>query len=257
MNDLQKYFSKSLLASAALLVGTSPALAQVSLGAASGFSVLAVSAVTCTASAVTGDVGISPGTALTNTGCTITGATPPASNTAAADAHTAFLSAYAALWAPSNVRSCTQTLSGLDGLNLPPGVYCVDGVAKTGALTLNGPADGTWIFLVTGALTGTNFSVAMAGGGQPFNVFWAPSAGATMTNSALKGNILTGDVTAGSITLTGGTLDGRALANVAVTMTGVGVVGSVALAIPAPTAPPIAPVCVVPSLISQSAVPFN
>jgi hypothetical protein len=184
MNDLQKYFSKSLLATAALVVGASPALAQVSLGAASGFSVLAVSAVTCTASAVTGAVGISPGTALTNTGCTITGAVPPASNAAAADAHTAFLSAYAALWAQS--RSCTQTLSGLDGLNLPPGVYCVDGVAKTGTLTLNGPADGTWIFLVTGALTGTNFSVAMAGGGQPSNVFWAPTAAATMTNSTLK-----------------------------------------------------------------------
>ena len=254
MNDLQKYFSKSLLATAALLVGASPALAQVSLGAASGFSVLAVSAVTCTASAVTGDVGISPGTALTNTGCTITGATPPASNVSAVDAHIAFLSAYAALWAQS--RACTQTLSSLDGLNLPPGVYCVDAVAKTGLLTLTGPVDGVWTFLVTGALTGTNFSVAMAGGGQPYNVFWAPTAAATMTNSALKGNILTGDVTGGSVTLTGGTLNGRALANVAVTMTGVGVVGSVALAIPAPPAPVTAPACVVPG-ISPSISPFN
>ena len=251
MNDLQKYFSKSLIATAALLVGASPALAQVPLGAASGFAVLAVTAVTCTSSAITGNVGLSPGTAFTNTGCTFSGATPPASNAAAVDAHTAFVSAYAALLAQS--RACTQTLSSLDGLNLPPGVYCVDATAKTGALTLTGASNAAWTFLVTGALTGTNFSVAMAGGGQPSNVFWAPTGAATMTTSTLQGNILAGDATAGSITLTGGTLTGRALANVAVTMTGVGVVGSVAPAIPAPVTDPV---CVAPA-ISQSISPFK
>ena len=42
-----------------------------------------------------------------------------------------------------------------------PGVYCVDAVAKTGTLTLdaNGDANAVWIFLVDGALTGTNFNV--------------------------------------------------------------------------------------------------
>jgi hypothetical protein len=226
MNDLQKYFSKSLIATAALLVGASPALAHVSLGTASGFSVLGGSAVTCTAGVVTGDVGISPGTAFTNTGCTIAGATPPATNVAAVGARADFLSAYTALQA----ASCTQMLAGsLADVNLAPGTYCVDAVAKTGTLTLNGPADGTWNFVVNGALTGTNFSVVMAGGAQSCNVFWAPSAGATMTTSALKGNILAGDAIGGSITLTGGTLAGRALANVAMTMTGTGVVGCNAL----------------------------
>src|ERR1700752_1825592 len=105
MNDLQKYLSTSLIATTALLGGLSPAWAQVSLGAASGFSVLAVTAVTCTSSAISGDVGVSPGTAFTNTGCTFTGATPPASNAAATDANTAFLAAYAALLAQS--RACT------------------------------------------------------------------------------------------------------------------------------------------------------
>jgi len=106
------------------------------------------------------------------------------------------------------------------------GVYCVDAVAKTGTLTLTGPSDGVWILLVNGALTGTNFSVVMAGGGQPSNVFWAPSAAATMTTSSIQGNILAGDTVGGSITFTGGTLVGQALANVAVTMTGASVTGS-------------------------------
>jgi hypothetical protein len=227
MNNLQKYLSTCLLAIAALLGGVSPAWAQVSLGTASGFSVLAGTNVTCTAGVVTGDVGVSPGSAVpfTNTGCTIVGGTPPATNAAAVQARTDFLSAYAVLQS----ASCTQMLVGtLAGENLAPGVYCVDAVAKTGTLTLTGPSDGVWIFLVNGALTGTNFSVAMAGGGQPCNVFWAPRAAATMTTSAFQGNILAGDAIDGSITLTGGTLAGRALANVAVTMTGARVFGCVA-----------------------------
>jgi Ice-binding-like len=154
------------------------------------------------------------------------GATPPATNVAAVAARADFVSAYTALKA----TPCTQTLDGdLAGVNVAPGIYCVNAVAKTGTLTLNGPADGTWTFLVDGALTGTNFSVVMAGGGPACNVFWAPTAGVTMTTSALKGNILAGNAIDGAITLTGGTLAGRALANVAMTMTGTGVVGCNAL----------------------------
>lgn len=230
MNDLQKYLSACLLATVALLGGASPAWAQVSLGAASEFAVLGGTNVTCTnGSVVTGDVGVSPGSAVpfTNTGCTIAGATPPETDAAAADARTDFLSAYAALQLQST--SCTAVWGDLAGQNLAPGVYCLDAVAKAGTLTLTGPSDGVWIFLVYGALTGTDFSVVMDGGGQPCNVFWAPSAAATMTTSAFKGNILAGDTIGGSITLTGGTLAGRALANVAVTMTGASVIGCDAL----------------------------
>jgi len=232
MNNFQKSFSACLLATAALLVGASPAWAQVTLGAASGFSILAGTAVTCTAGVVAGDVGVSPGSAFTNTGCTIAGAMPPATNAAAALARTNFLSAYASLQPP---RPCTPMTGTLAGMNLAPGVYCTDAVGKTGTLTLTGPADGVWIFLVDGALTGTNFAVAMAGGGQPCNVYWVPSAAATMTDSALKGNILAGDATYGSITLTRGTLAGRALANVEFTMTGASVIGCGALSVPDPT----------------------
>ena len=218
MNSCYKYFSAGLLV---LLTQAAFAQSAPTLGAASEFAVLGGTAVTCTTSVVAGDVGISPGTAFTNTGCTVSGDMPPATNADAVQARAALLSAYTALQS----RTCTQTLTGtLAGQNLAPGVYCVSAEAKTGLLTLTGPSNGVWIFLVSGALTGTNFSVAMAGGGQPCNVFWAPSAAATMTTSALKGNILAGNAIDGSITLTGGTLVGRALANVAVTMTNASVI---------------------------------
>lgn len=225
VNPLRKYLSTSLLATAVLLGGTSPAWAQVTLGSASEYAVLGGSNVTCTAGSVVGDIGVAPGSAapFTNTGCTIVGATPPATDQAAVQARMDFLNTYAALQLQST--ACTGISGTLAGGNLAPGVYCIDTVAKTGLLTLTGPADGVWIFLVDGALTGTDFSVLMAGGGQPCNVYWAPKGAATMTTSALKGNILAGDAAIGSITLTGGTLAGRALANVAVTMTGASLIG--------------------------------
>lgn len=223
MKFYQKHLSTCLIATAVLLGGVTPAWAQ-SLGTAAGFSVLSGTAVTCTVGSVVGDVGISPGipASLTNTGCTMAGGTPPATDAAAASARVDFLNAYAAFQS----MSCSQSLTGtLADQNLAPGVYCVSAEAKTGTLTLTGPSNGVWVFLVQGALTGTNFSVVMASGGQPSNVFWAPKTGASMTTSVFQGNILAGDVVDGSITLTGATLVGRALANVAVTMTSTSVIG--------------------------------
>ena len=72
----------------------------------------------------------------------------------------------------------------LAGVTLPPGTYCVDATEKTGTLTLDGGGDvnAQWIFLVGspvagGALTGANFSVAMAGGGLACTVvLWGQPA---------------------------------------------------------------------------------
>ena len=229
MRSLTTCLSASLLATAAMFA--SAASAQVALGAAAPFSVLAGTNVTCTAGTiVTGAVGVSPGSAVpyTNTGCLITGAVPPATNTAAAAARSAMLSAYSSF----QFMSCIPLSGNLDMQNLAPGVYCLDAVAKAGTLTLTGNANDSWVFRVNGALTGTNFSVVMAGGAQPCNVFWAPTGAATMTTSTFKGNILAGNAALGSITLTGGSLAGRALASVAVTMTGTSIIGCDALAVP-------------------------
>ena len=231
---VKKYLSTCLLGIAALLGGASPGWAQVSLGAASEFAVLGGTAVTCTAGVVTGDVGVSPGIAFTNTGCTIAGRTPPATNAAAVLARTDFLIAYAALAAVScehtiSVAAFTDDVPALEPL--APGVYCFPAAVTftRTTLTLDGPANGIWVFKVGAGLTGTGFSVVMANGAQARNVFWAPSGAATMTDSAFKGNILAGDAAIGSITLTRGTFAGRALANVAVSMTGAGVIGCGAL----------------------------
>lgn len=198
------------------------------LGSAASFAILAGPAVTCTDSNITGDVGIfspvPPGSSVTQTNCTING-TIHAGDASAVTAYNDFLSAFDALDAlpaPSG-----QMLTGtLAGLTLTPGVYWFDAAAElTGQLTLDGPADGVWIFkigtIAPGALTGTNFSVVMEGGGLPCNVYWWVAEAATMTDSAFQGTILAG----AAITITRGTFNGDALAQAAVTLTGATITG--------------------------------
>ena len=215
MKDVQKCLST--IATATLLGGASLAFgAAPNLSSASTFAVLGTTAVTCTTSLVVGDVG--SGGTFANTGCTIAGAMPPATNPLVAGALADFQSARAALQAQST--SCIQMPGNLAGKNLAPGVYCLDAVAKAGTLTLTGSSTDSWVLLVNGALTGTSFTVVMAGGALPCNVYWSPTAAATMTDSAFKGNVLGG----AGITITRGTFAGRAFATAAVTMTN-GVVG--------------------------------
>lgn len=197
------------------------------LGLASNFAVLSaapggVGAVTLTDSTVNGDVGSSgPMASVVQTGSTIiNGAViAPVSATVLRD----FNSAYKAL----ALVKCDTVLTGtLAGVTLAPGVYCFDAAAAlTGVLTLDGPANGIWIFKVgtsgTGALTGTNFSVVMAGGGTLCNVYWWVAQDATMTDSNFVGTILAG----AAITITRGTFTGDALAKDAVTLTGANLIG--------------------------------
>jgi hypothetical protein len=205
----------------AALAATAPGL-----GSAGSFAVLSAApggggAVTCTDSTITGDVGSSGLPAsVVQTSCTINGAiVAPVSAGVVSDFNTAY-DAFGAV-------ACDQTLTGtLAGITLTPGVYCFDAAATlTGTLTLKGPANGTWIFKIgtsgTGALTGTNFSVVMAGGGTPCNVDWWVAEAATMTTSNFVGTILAG----AAITITGGSFTGDALAKAAVTLTGTNLVG--------------------------------
>jgi hypothetical protein len=189
------------------------------LGSAANFAVLAGPAVTCTDSTIAGDVGSGlSGSTVSQTNCTINGTVHQGDATAIA-AYSNFLSAYDAL----ALEPCHVTLTGnLAGVTLTPGVYCFDAAATlTGQLTLDGPTNGVWIFKIgtlgTGALTGTNFSVVMSGGGQSCNVYWWVAEAATMTTSNFQGSILAGAAT----TFTGGSLIGRDLAKAATTLTGV------------------------------------
>jgi hypothetical protein len=213
-----------------LLAGLWPVAADAAaapgLSSASSFAILSAApggggAVTCTNANITGNVGSSGlAASVVQTSCTVNGSViAPVSAQVVSDFNTAY-AAYAAI-------PCDQTLTGtLASITLTPGVYCFTAAATlTGTLTLNGPSTGTWIFKIgtggTGALTGTAFSVLMAGGGTPCNVNWWVSQAATMTDSQFVGTILAG----AAITLTRGTFSGNALATAAVTVTGTTLVG--------------------------------
>jgi Ice-binding-like len=191
----------------------------------SGFAVLANAAVTCTNGTITGDVGTfqaTPTGSVTQTSCPITGAVD-VGTAASIQAYNAFLAAYTS----TASTPCGVVLTGtLAGMTLSPGVYCFDAAATlTGVLTLQGPPNGVWLFKVgtsgTGALTGTSFSVVMAGGGLACNVTWWAAQAATLTDSHFLGSILAG----AAITLTRGTFGGNAWATADVTITGTAVVG--------------------------------
>jgi hypothetical protein len=199
-----------------------------SLAGASNFAVLANGAVTCTDGNITGNVGTfvaTPTGAVTRTTCPIAG-TIQVGDEGAKQAFNDFRSAYATL-APQAGEVCTMLTGTLAAVTLAPGAYCFNAAATvTGLLTLDGPSNGIWVFKIgtsgTGALTGTSFTVALAGGAQASNVTWRVADAVTMTTSDLKGNILAG----AGITLTGGSLHGSIASQADVTVTGTRVIGS-------------------------------
>jgi hypothetical protein len=234
-----------------MLLWAGPLTAQAATpGPAAGFAVLSAAPnglghVACTTSTIKGDVG-STG-AVAPVGCVITGNTvAPVSAAVVAD----FNSAYSAL----KKVPCDHILATLDVTQtLTPGVYCfAAGATATGKiLTLSGPASGIWLFKIgtggTGALTGTDFSVVMAGGGQACNVNWWTAEAATLTVDNGKTVALTpfsGNILAGAAATTTGTagaasaltLTGRVWAGAGVTVTDSNIVGcTTGITVPKPT----------------------
>jgi len=208
------------LALGALLCGTTGIHAQSTLGTAQTFAVLGGSTVTNTGNSVlTGDLGVSPGTAITGFPPGTRTGTTEAGTTAAATAQSGVTTQYNALAA----ATCTADLTGqnLGGLTLTPGVYCFASSAQlTGALTLNaqGNANATFIFKVGSTLTtASGSSVVLINGGNPCGVGWQIGSSATLgTTTSFLGNL----IALTSITLnTGANIAGRALArNGAVTL---------------------------------------
>jgi Ice-binding-like len=181
-----------LTQTAAHAAATSPPL-----GSAAGFAVLGASTVTNTGpSVVTGDLGVSPGTAVAGfppgmvTGTIHAG--DPAATQAQGDVATAY--GFAA------GEPCDQNLSGQDlgGMTLPPGVYCFNSSAQlTGTLSLDaqGSPTAAWLFQVTSSLTtASNSAVVLVNGATPCNndnVTWQVGSSATVgTGSSFVGNVL-------------------------------------------------------------------
>ena len=191
---------------------------------ASAFRMIARVAWTCTNGSIAGSVatnqtaGEVPPGSVTQTLCPITGTTE-IGTAAAKQAYQDFLLAYAA----REATACGTTLTGtLAGRILAPGVYCFDNAATlTGTLTLSGPSTGVWLFKIgsagiPGALTGTNFTVVMAGGASACNVTWWVRQASTMNTSNFQGHILAG----AGVSFTGGTYKGNAWSQEDVTVTG-------------------------------------
>jgi len=213
-----------IVALVALLVFSSTAFAQVSLGTAQSYGVLGSTTVTNTgATVVTGNVGLSPGTSVTGfpPGLVVSG-TIHAADGSASQARTDATAAYnAAAGLP-----CLVDLTGQDlgGKTLTPGVYCFSTSAQlTGTLTLDfqGNPGALFVFKIGSTLTTASASVvALTNNGAascPANLFWQVGSSATLgTGTSFTGNILASS----SITMNAGaSVNGRALAlNGAVTL---------------------------------------
>jgi hypothetical protein len=189
------------------------------LGSACSFGILGgstVTNVTGTATSVSGDVGVWPGSAITGFGppASITGvlhAGDAVAQTAQGDLTTAYNNA-------AGAAGGAVLTADIGGQTLPPGVYrttsAQPSLGITGNLTLDGKGDpnATWIFQVVTTLTTAagNSKVILIGNAQSKNVLWQIGSSATLgTNTIFEGTIMAqASVTA----TTGAVLNGRALA---------------------------------------------
>lgn len=215
------------------------------LGNAHQFGVLGASAVTGSTGAgtvVNGDVGVAPGTAISNfppstvsPPFSLRSGNTPLEQAAQTDALAAynFLAAQAVdLTLPAELGGTTQT----------PGVYDFTGgaanIAGGTTLTLDGP--GVYIFKTASTVTANLLSnVSFINGASPCNVFWVVGSSATLNGVTFGGNVIAvASITADSSNLN---LQGRLLAlNGAVTMPGAGgnQVGGCSLSCPVITVSP-------------------
>lgn len=218
----------------------SAAQAPVNLGSAGNFVILAKSGIsTVPASAVTGDLGVSPIDSSAITGFSLildsttqfsrssqvvgkvyaadyASPTPANLTTAVSDMETAFTDA-----AGRSLPDFTELGSGnIGGMTLAPGLYKwgTDVTIPTD-VTISGGPNAIWIFQIAGNLTIAGAkSVILSGGAQARNIFWQVSGGvgvALGTTSHFEGNILAQKAIA---LQTGASINGRLLAQAAVTL---------------------------------------
>lgn len=199
----------------------SPDAVAPDLGSALSFAVLGASTVTNTGpTAVTGDLGLWPGTSVTGfPPGTVSGGVMHVNDAIAHQAQDDAVLAYDDLAG----QPCDTDLTGQDlgGMTLAPGTYCFDDVASlTGDLELDaqGDSNAVFVFQIGSTLTtASNAAVNVIGGGLACKVFWQVGSSATLDiGTVFAGNLLA----LASITLNAGaSLVGRAIAlNAAVTM---------------------------------------
>ena len=193
--------------------------APVGLGTADSFAVLAGTTVTNTGpSVITGDVGVSPGSAIVGfpPGIVI-GGTFHAADAVALQAQNDTTTAYNDAAGRATTAAAPADLAGL---TLVGGVYTGPTLGLTGTVTLDAQGDPNtvWIFQAASTLITSSSSVVnLINGAQACNVYWQIGSSATLgTNSTFVGTILAlTSITAN----TDATIHGRLLArNGAVTL---------------------------------------
>ncbi|HEV7921839.1 MAG TPA: ice-binding family protein [Thermoanaerobaculia bacterium] len=194
---------RSLLA-IALFSWTAVVSAQVAappLGAAASFAVLGGSSVTGSGARVGGNVGVSPGEAISGP-ITFTVGGKFRNDVTARAAQRDAGDAYGKLAA----LSCKP----LPNVRPPPGVYCIV-PAFSGTLILDGDQAAVWIFQAAGDFAAApDTKVLLLNGASRDNIFWQVPGSATLgSNTLFAGNLLA----VGNIDVpSGARLSGRALA---------------------------------------------
>ena len=223
---INEIYSSMLLALACVV--STLADSPIDLGQASSYAILAASTITSTGvlgTQVNGNMGVSPGTAVTGFPPAILVGTMNLGNGASLGAQGDLTVAY-------NVaagKNMTTSLSNVDlgGMTLLPGVYNWAGAASmNGMLTLDagGDPDAVWTFQVgSSLLIGAGSSVIFKNSvgnpdyGNANYVYWQVGSSATLSgDTAMQGNIMAFN----SIWVSNGaTINGRLLAcNAAVTL---------------------------------------
>jgi hypothetical protein len=187
----------ALVAALAAVGPASAAQVPVDLGTATSYAVLAGSTVTNTGvSNISGDLGVSPGTAVVGfPPGLVTGGVIHAGDANAAQAEQDLVTAY-----DTAAGETPQTPVGPDlaGQTLVAGIYGNSNAAGTlgltGTLTLDGKNDpnGLFVFQADSTLiTASGASVRLINGANPCNVYWKVGSSATLgTSTEFVGNIL-------------------------------------------------------------------
>jgi len=205
--------------------GTGLAPGAIALNSASGFGIMATSAITNTGAGtmINGDVSLDPGTSCGLLPAQVNGDIH-INDSVSAQARVDLLSAYneAKTLPPGTTISAGADLGALYPLGIPPGTYTSGStmlVSTPLILDAGGNADAVWVFQIGSSLT-TGASLSLANGAQEKNVFWVPTLDATigvgtifygtivsgrdvtgMTGTVINGRILAGATTAGTIAL--------------------------------------------------------
>ena len=217
---------------------TSSGPRPVGLGTAGNQVVLAKTAISSVpASALTGDIGLSPAAASFATGFSLVADSTNVFSTSTQVSGKLYAANYAVptpsnlTTAVSNMESAYTDAAGrptpdflelytgnLGGRTLAPGLYkWTSSVTIPTDVTIQGGANDTWIFQTTGDLSiAAAKNVLLSGGALPKNIFWQVAGQATFgANSHFEGVVLSKT----AITLqTGATMNGRALAQTQVAL---------------------------------------